>query len=123
MAWRDLHVLLDDAAEQDARAARDSENLAMLVDRSDYWLGSEYTNWITDPDDPSVKAERERRKAARITPPPRPLLLPIACRAPEVSAQLLERHRADVDRYSAPARPEKLTIADYNRMRGITGGL
>lgn len=121
MRWRDLAALLDDAAEQDARAADLAENLAMLVDREHYWLTSEYASWTTDPDDAEVKAARAQRKRDGIKPPPRPLLTPVACRAPEATARLLEQHLADVARYSKPA--EKLSVAEYNRIRGITGGL
>ncbi|MFC9786430.1 hypothetical protein [Rhodococcus sp. NPDC127528] len=120
MWWRDIAALLDDATEQDARAARDSENLAMLVDRHDYWLNSEYSTWTTDPDDPEVKAERARRKRAGLKPPPRPLLIPVACRTPEAVTRLLEQHIADIARSVNPT--EKRTVAEYNRLAGITGG-
>ena len=62
--WRDVVALLDDAEEQDKQRFRDSENLAMLVDREDFSLNGEYVDRITDPNDPEVKADIARRKAA-----------------------------------------------------------
>ncbi|MCK8671008.1 hypothetical protein M1M07_07735 [Rhodococcus sp. HM1] len=64
---------------------RDSENLAMLVDRENYWLNSEYSSWVTDPDDPAVKAERARRKKQGIRPAPVPILPPVALRPPDLA--------------------------------------
>lgn len=60
---------------------RDSENLAMLVDRDDYWLNSEYANWIADPDDKDAQRERDRRKREGIKPPPLPVLPPVGKRS------------------------------------------
>lgn len=82
--WRDVVALLDDAEEQDKQRFRDSENLAMLVDREDFSLNGEYVDRITDPNDPEVKADIARRKAAGIKPPPIPVLPPIGLRDPEV---------------------------------------
>ncbi len=48
----------------------------MFLDRFDYFLRSEYASWITDPDDPEVKAERALRKRQGIKPPPQPLIPP-----------------------------------------------
>lgn len=86
----------------------------MLVDRKDYWLNSEYRTWITDPDDPEVKAERERRKREKITPPPQPILVPVAQRAPGVAAALMARFRADSAKYAAPKveEPKKPKLKD-----------
>lgn len=102
--------MLDHALEVLDQEARDSENLAMLVDRKDYWLNSEYRSWVTDPDDPTVKAERERRKREGIEPPPRPLLPPVAQRRPELVEALMQRYRAESERYEpkpkAPVKPK-----------------
>lgn len=122
MWWRDLVVLLDDGAAQDRQAADLAENVAMLVDRDDYWLGSEYTSWVTDPDDPQVKAQRAQRRRDRVPSPPRPLLPPVACRTPGEQARRVAAYLEDVTRYTTPAVPEKLTVAEYNRLAGITGG-
>lgn len=93
--------------------ARDSENLAMLVDRKDYWLNSEYRTWVTDPDDPKVNAERERRKRENIEPPPTPLLVPVAQRPSEVTAALMARYRAESAKYAPKAEePKKPKLKD-----------
>lgn len=79
--------------------AFDSENLAMLVDRDDFYLNSEYSQWITDPNDPQVKAERARRLKYGIKPPPVPVLRPVAMRQPELTIALGKR-------YASPALAE-----------------
>lgn len=66
------------------------ENIARLVDREDYWLNSEYAQWTTDPNDPEVVADRERRRRAGIKPPPVPLLRPVARRPRRQQAELEE---------------------------------
>lgn len=104
MPWRDIAALLENIAEHDAQAARDAENLAMLVDRDDFWLNSEYAHWITDPDDPEVKAERARRRRAGITPPPTPLLRPVALRPPALAAMLREKYETTARTYADPPR-------------------
>lgn len=60
----------------------------MLVDRLDYWLNSEYTSWITDPEDPDVKRRRAEQKRAGVKPPPQPVITPVAKRPPAVIREL-----------------------------------
>jgi len=74
-------------------------NLADLVDLMSYWLRSEYSRWITDPDDPEVKKALEQRKKSGVKPPPIPLVEPVAARPPSLAklyqqqyAQLLEHY-------------------------------
>lgn len=90
---------------------RDSENLAMLVDRDDYYLNSEYANWTADPDDKQAERERERRKREGIKPPPIPILPPVAKRslkdASALVAEFLEKRKA-----LEPAKPSKPRLAD-----------
>lgn len=83
----DVGILIDGLE----RWSDQDENLAMLVDRLDYWLNSEYRSWITDPDDPEVKRERERRKREGIKPPADPVIFPVAHRPPRVQAELMKR--------------------------------
>lgn len=102
---------MEQAIEWLAAEKRDSENLAMLVDRDDYWLNSEYASWTSDPDDPEAKAERERRKRAGIKPPPLPILPPIACRGPaEMAAAAADfvARRQELN----PPEPAKPRLAD-----------
>ncbi|NIL77601.1 hypothetical protein [Rhodococcus sp. B10] len=103
--------MLNHALEVLDQEARDSENLAMLVDRKDYWLTSEYRSWVTDPDDPEVKAERERFK--KVKPSPRPLIPPVAQRHPDITAALLQRHRDESAKYAPKAeQPTKPKLKD-----------
>ncbi|MDI9900260.1 hypothetical protein QM716_10375 [Rhodococcus sp. IEGM 1409] len=88
-------MLIAQAVEWLAAEKRDSENLAMLVDRDDYWLNSEYASWIADPDDKEAQKERERRKREGIKPPPVPVLPPVAKRSAKdmsaLAAEFLEK--------------------------------
>lgn len=67
------------------------ENLAMLIDRLDYWLTSEYSSWVTDPNDPEVKRARAERKRSGVKPPPVPLIPPVAHRPPQQASAARER--------------------------------
>lgn len=89
----DVAALLDDSATRDAQSARDSENLAMLVDRLNFGLNLDYVEAVTDPEDPQVKRDRLERKKRGIKPPPLPLLAPIAQRDPVITAELVARYR------------------------------
>lgn len=119
MPWRDVDVLLARSTELDAQEARDSENLAMLLDRDDYWLNSEYSQWITDPDDPEVKAAREERKRSGTKPPPLPILAPVALR-PKGIAEVRRRQYADALDAQKPKSSERKirSAADFARIMG-----
>jgi hypothetical protein len=112
--------MLEQMLEWDAQAARDSENLAMLVDRDDYWLNSEYSQWVTNPDDPEVKAERARRLKEGIKPPPTPLLRPVAHRPTELAAKLWEKYGAEVEKQKpaekAPTGKQKMSAREAARL-------
>lgn len=90
--WQDVAILLKEVLENVDQSAFDSENLAMLVDRDDFYLNSEYSQWVTDPNDPQVKAERARRLKYGIKPPPVPVLRPVAMRRAELTAVLSKRY-------------------------------
>lgn len=105
--------MLEHALELFDQEARDSENLAMMVDRKDYWLNSEYRSWVTDPDDPAVKAERERRKRDNVETPPRPILPPIAQRSQQLTELLQGRFREESEKYTPKAEaPKKPKLKD-----------
>lgn len=91
----------------------------MLIDRIDYTINSEYADRITDPNDPKLKAERDRRDALGIKPPPLPLIPPVALR-PEVYHQArLAIYEALVGQYQTPDDTGQLTVEQYMRLRGI----
>jgi hypothetical protein len=89
-----------------------ASNLAELVDLMHYWLHSEYAKWITDPEDPQVKAEADRRKRAGIKPPPMPLIMPVAHRPPSLAEQYRKQYEQLVSQYGdrpdAPLDPHNL---------------
>lgn len=114
MWWVDIAILIEGLG----RWTRTDENIARLVDREDYWLNSEYSQWITDPDDPDVKAEQARRKALGIKPPPRPIMWPVASRPPEIDAELLQAAITASEKASEPPR-KKISVAELqNLMKG-----
>jgi hypothetical protein len=86
----DCAALIEDLHERIAQEMRDSENLAMLVDRKDFDLTFDYVNAVHDPDDPEAKKAREERKQQGIKPPPMPIIRPVAHRRPEITAALVE---------------------------------
>lgn len=96
-----------------------SENLAMLVDRLDYWLNSEYTSWVTDPDDPEVKRRRAEQKRAGIKPPPQPMITPVAHRPRQVMDELVKELMTKTEQQKQEAPKRRFgTLADLRAMRG-----
>lgn len=116
----DIAVLADGL--EDTWSDQD-ENLAMLVDRLDYWLNSEYRSWVTDPDDPEVKRERARRKREGIKPPADPVIFPVAHRPPQVHAELM-RKLLEANKKKEPTAAKKSggrrfgSLSDLRKMRG-----
>ncbi|MEJ6019878.1 hypothetical protein [Corynebacterium sp. H113] len=109
----DLGALVDGLSEWSLT----DENIARLVDREDYWLNSEYSGWTTDPDDPEVKAERERRRRLGVKPPAMPILRPVAARPAHLQVQLAEAVAAQLAAAEAPPK-KKISIAELAAMRG-----
>lgn len=116
----DIAVLADGLEE---RWSDQDENLAMLVDRLDYWLNSEYRSWVTDPDDPEVKRERARRKREGIKPPADPVIFPVAHRPPHVHAKLM-RKLLEAHKKEEPTTVKKSggrrfgSLSDLRKLRG-----
>lgn len=111
-------VLSEDAAPW----THTDENLAMLIDRLDYWLLSEYGQWTYDPDDPENKLARAERKKSGMKPPPVPILTPVAQRPPRQAAaarELAERMR---EQYRTPpeaqTQPGESNIDALDRLLG-----
>ena len=126
MPYPDVAALIEDAETRDAQQARDSENLAMLVDRSDFDVNFDYVSAVTDPDDPDVVRERAIRRKRGIKPPALPILAPVAQRDPAVTKELVERYRAAQKPYEipAPGAPEgrpKSKLAQLNAARAEAG--
>lgn len=92
------HALADKQSEW----THTDENLAMLIDRLDYWLTTEYAGWVTDPDDPEVKRARAERKRSGKKPPPVPIIPPIAKRPPEKAKAVRELADQMRDYYENP---------------------
>lgn len=117
MQWQDLCALVHDALERDTQQHRDSENIAMLLDRDNFYLDAEYQQWITDPNDPKVKADHLARKQRGVTPPPKPMLYPVALRRPELAEIHMTRYREIAEHYASPAADRPMTLAEVLKMR------
>lgn len=99
-------------------------NLADLVDLMRFWLVAEYQKWITDPDDPEVKAREAERKRSKIKPPPTPIVPPTAARPPSVAAvyereYLAAMARAGLSGPPAPAGPALVSSDTFDAALGI----
>lgn len=117
MLFADLAALVHDALARDDQQGRTDENIAMLLDRDNFELDSLYSQWITDPTDPKVKAAADDRKRRGIKPSPEPMIYPIALRRPELAEIHRTRYTEAVQRYSTPQADRKITLADVLRMR------
>lgn len=89
--------------QEEAAWSYTDENLALLVDRLDYWLTSEYVGWVTDPDDPEEKRKREERERSGVKPPPVPIIQPVAKRPPGPAREVAQLVEAMREHYSKPA--------------------
>ena len=111
---RDVAALIADANQREDQAARDSENLAMLVDRVSFEMTWGYVGDTTDPDDPEVKRDRALRAKYGIKPPPTPIVPPVAHRAPEITAEMVARYQAAQEPYRIPDTQPKSKLAQLN---------
>lgn len=114
----DIAVLIDGLE----RWSDQDENLAMLVDRLDYWLNSEYRSWITDPDDPEVARERARRKREGIKPPADPVIFPVAHRPAHIHKELMRELLKEQEKTSPTVTKSDGrrfgSLSDLRKMRG-----
>jgi hypothetical protein len=121
MPYPDVAALIEDAEARDAQHARDSENLAMLVDRQDFETRFDYVSGTADPDDPEIKAERAQRLKHGIKAPPMPIYAPVGLRDPKITAELVERYREAQKPYQVPEDKPKSKFDLLNRSRAEAG--
>lgn len=97
------------------------ENTARLLDIRDYQLALAWIDRTVDPQDPEVARDRAQARRAGITPPPRPLVPPVALRPPELAEQHWQRHLDAVAAYQA--RPQgsgkPVTSAEFDEALGL----
>ncbi len=84
--WVEMEILIE---ELPPAWTPTDENIARLVDRDDFHLNGVYAGWTADPDDEPA--------GARPTPPPVPVLDPVAVRPPELTEQLAAANSAYLD--------------------------
>jgi hypothetical protein len=103
------------AREQGAWSLLD-ENVAQLVDLVAHQIETEWTDRVTDPDDPEVKQARARAKAAGIRPPRHAPVVPVALRPAGVGEQLMRAYAARMAEFqvpdAAPARGDSAESGD-----------
>lgn len=97
------------------------ENTARLYEALSYWLDLAWVDRTTDPDDPKVKRERALAKRQGITPPPHPLIPPMALRPPEIADERLRHYLDEVEKYQPPERGGKQLVssAEFDRVLGL----
>jgi hypothetical protein len=81
--WAEMEILIE---ELPPAWTPTDENIARLVDRDDFHLNGVYAGWTADPDDEPT--------GPRPTPPPVPVLDPVAVRPPELTEQLATANAA-----------------------------
>ena len=82
---------------------------------------AEYAQWTTDPDDPQVKADRERRKKAGIKPPPFPIIPPVAFRPDSVAAEVNAAYDQMVSRFAERGLEQPIeTVPAFAGKRWVT---
>lgn len=97
------------------------ENTARLYEALSYWLDLTWADRTTDPDDPEVKRERARAKREGITPPPHPLIPPVALRPPEVADERLQSYLDEIEQYQVRAHGGKRQVSstEFDRLLGL----
>lgn len=120
LPWWELTPLIENLLDSltEPEWSHTDENLATLLDTLTYWLGSEYAQWTTDPEDPEVQAAREERKRSGVKPPPVPLVTPVASRPPrwaQAARDRLEALKAAVEQQKP--KKKRMRLADLLAMR------
>lgn len=113
-------ALADLLSEGEAEWSAHEENTAVLLEVQSYLLDLEWTQRTTDPDDPAVKAEREKARASGIRPPKRPLVPPIALRPKRLAEQRYEEYLQKLAEAQTPQRVrEHLDSDEFDKRMGL----
>lgn len=86
------------------------ENVARLVDLMTAWLNYEYQSWTADPDE--VEAQRRLKKRMGISPPPSPLIQPVASRPQSLHEKYLDEFAAVAADWMKPVAAGGLVSTD-----------
>lgn len=102
--WRDVSELLQ---RLPAAWSLEAENMAMFLDRFDFFLNSEYASWTADPKtEAQRKADAEKRRRLGHKTPPAPLLYPVALRPDDVAAARKAQYERLVAEFKPAVKPE-----------------
>ena len=100
--WRDVSELLQRVPGE---WSLEAENMAMFLDRFDFFLNSEYASWTADPKDEKQRAaDAERRRRDGHKTPSTPLLFPVALRPDDVLKVRFEQYEKRVAEFKPPER-------------------
>lgn len=114
-------ALADLLSDGEAEWGAHEENTAQLLEVQSYLLDLEWAQRTTDPDDPAVKAERERARANGIKPPKKPLVPPVALRPKRLAEQRYEEYLQKLTESQQPHRVrEQLDSDEFDRRLGLT---
>lgn len=90
-----------------------AENVARLVDLTEYWLRSEYAKWTADEDE--IKAARRNRRK----PPPFPLVPPVAERPPSIQERLDAQYEAISSEFNVDRSPRLVSDEEFDHLLGL----
>lgn len=96
------------------------ENTAQLYEVLHYWLGLEWIDRTTDPNDPEVRRRRAQDARSGIKPPPYPLVPPVALRPEDIAEKRHRAYLAEVEKWKTPQVDRHLVgIAEFNQYFGL----
>jgi hypothetical protein len=96
------------------------ENTARLYEVLHHWLGLEWIDRTTDPDDPEVRRRRAEDKRRSVKPPPYPLVPPVALRPDQIAEKRHAAYLDEVQRWSAPQVERRNVGSDeFDRIMGL----
>lgn len=89
-----------------------------------YWLGLEWIDRTTDPDDPEVRRRRAEDSRNKVKPPPYPLVPPVALRPEELAGKRNRSYLAEVEKWNRSAKPDRRQVSttEFDRIMGLTAG-
>ncbi|HYD01493.1 MAG TPA: hypothetical protein VEB22_09730 [Phycisphaerales bacterium] len=113
-------ALADLLTDGEAEWGAHEENTAQLLEIQSYQLDLDWIQRITDPDDPAVKAERERARAEGLKPPKKPIVPPIALRPKGLAEQKYDEYLQKLTEAQKPQRiREQLDSDEFDRRMGL----
>ena len=95
------------------------ENTARLFEAQAFKLELDWVDRTTDPDDPEVKRDRAQAKRAGITPPPHPIVPPVALRPPSMAEDAIVAYVEKLEAHNTPPPSRASSRADFDKAHGF----